>query len=471
MQEHKQKDASKVKIKDIEGQYKKKCKEVRQLKQALRDTQKSRGRWKRKYQEQKPGVSERNCQQSKPTSRAKGYRYSNHLIKMSVALYLLLGCGYRGIVKILLYFELEFGIIGSVPSKSIISQWVEKLGCYKYEQRAWDRSEGYGIILDECMVIGRQRLVIALIMKSNKDTNTALSYGDVELFSMSVRPSWKGSDIAKLLKEVQEKTGKKASYVISDSGSNLRKGITDAAIVRIRDVSHQIALLIEKTYKHRPDFESWQKDMSLSKFKGIMQDHAYLLPPKQRVIARFMNVNTCVEWANKMLLAWQKLDSEEEEKMQWVKKHQDIIVELTQVFQITQELINTLKLHGLSYESIQKCKTTIEKSIILKHTKLKTTLLAYLEDEQSKLPSDKVVWHCSTEVLESVFGKLKEILPTNPLCGISGVSLSLPLRMGNGLNSNIQEALEDVSLAKLQQWKTNNLPSSQVVRRCNLLNS
>ena len=134
------------------------------------------------------------------------------------------------------------------------------------------------LIIDECMVIGQQRLLLILGISANKLTARATNFSDTRILSIMVRPSWKAIDIAKSIEKVTEKMKKKPLYVISDGANNLRAGINESGLIRICDVSHQIAILLEKNYKDNAVFITFNKEMSMSKFKGIMQAHAYLLP-------------------------------------------------------------------------------------------------------------------------------------------------------------------------------------------------
>ena len=48
-----------------------------------------------------------------------------------------------------------------------------------------------------------------------------------------------------------------------------------------------------------------------------MKDAAYLLPPKQRAIARFMNMSGTVSWAIKLLNAFNNLNPTEQQIFNW----------------------------------------------------------------------------------------------------------------------------------------------------------
>ena len=66
-------------------------------------------------------------------------------------------------------------------------------------------------------------------------------------------------------------------------------------------LGHAMGRCLEQTFKEDPDYQAFSKAASLWISKGVNCDHAYLLPPKQRVMARFMNIAPLVKWAKPLL--------------------------------------------------------------------------------------------------------------------------------------------------------------------------
>jgi len=469
MQELKQWNALGTNIAELRAKVKKSQVETRRLKQRIKELEQSRNRWRNKYKALQGSPMRVARQDFGKNTKAQGYQYSLQTIQMSVYLYLVLGCGYRGIVKVLLYIQIEFGVLGVLPSKSIIAVWVQKLGYYKYLHSEMEASEPYGLIIDECMVIGQQRLMLILGVQARKVKAKALTYEQVTVLSMTVKSSWKAKDITEVIEKVTEKMGNKPAYIISDGNSNLRKGIAESGCIRVADVSHQMALLVEKYYRNDGDFISWQQAIAQAKFKGIMQDVAYLLPPKQRVVARFMNLDASIVWSKKIIACFEKLSSKEQDFFRPIQQHKDFIDRIGITFAISQQIVDILKISGLSDQSIQQCRDILTKYQTRVDGKLISTIEEYLQTEKMKLPDEETVWHCCSNCLESLFAKFKQKLPANPIYGITKQVLALPLRTNKGLKFDIRAALEHVSKADLDQWGKVVLADNQVLRRKNVL--
>lgn len=469
MQEPKHWNALGTNIANLREKVKISQSENRRLRQRNKELVDSRDLWHAKYKALKASQLPSVRQRSAHASKAQRYQYSVQTIQMSVYLYLVLGCGYRGIVKVLLYFQLEFGVIGLIPSKSTIAVWVQKLGYDKYTNLELPAAESYGLIIDECMVIGQQRLILILGVQAQKVNQEALTYNQVSVLSIAVRSSWKAEHIREEIEKVTEKMGSKPAYIISDGNSNLRKGIADSECIRIADVSHQMALIVEKYYRHNAEFMSWQTAIAQAKFKGIMKDVAYLLPPKQRVIARFMNLEASIVWSKKIIASFEKLSAKEQDFFSPIKEHQRFIEQIQTVFEASQHVVDLLKLRGLSYQSLKECKDILKKYQTRVDGKIIRVIEDYLQTEKLKLPDKDTIWHCCSNCLESLFAKFKQKLPANPLYGITKQVLALPLSTNKGLKFDIRTALERVSMADLDQWGKTVLADNQVIRRQNIL--
>lgn len=452
MQELKQWNALGTNIIELRAKIKATRSHNRRLKQKLKELETSRNLWRDKYKDLKVSTTGVPKVTRSHQTQVKGYQYSLQVIQMSVYLYLVLGCGYRGIVKILLYIQLEFGIIDNVPAKSIIAVWVQKLGYYKYMHPEIELGKAYGLIIDECMVIGQQRLLLILGVEAQKHQQDFLTYQQVRILTISVKPSWKAKDIAEVIGKVTEKLGRKPSYIISDGNSNLLRGISDSASIRIADVSHQMALILDKYYRNNAEFIHWQKAIAEAKFKGIMRDIVYLLPPKQRVIARFMNLKASIVWSKHIIRCYKQLTVKDQDFFRLIKQHQKFIEQIQKTFELSEHIVDILKINGLSYQSIAKSEEQLNKYRSLIDVKIIKAIEDYLQSEKMKLPDENTVWHCCSNCIESLFADFKQKLP-------------LPLKTDKGIRFDIKTALEQVSMSDLDQWTKAVLADSQVIRR------
>ena len=232
------------------------------------------------------------------------HKYQEGIVELCVCL--VGGCGIcpESAVKVVqhlnerLHLELE-----EIPCKNSIRGWVKKSGYYTYTHSELKSSKTpYAVIIDESMQIGTEKLLLSLGVPEAKTNKTALKINEVEVLDISVEKNWNGELISGKLKEIGTKMGDSPGYVISDNASIMKKGIRKSSLIHLPDVGHTLAMFLERQYKESPDFLLLMKALAKVKNREIMRPVAYLLPPKQRIIARFMNLTPCLEWAEKMLL-------------------------------------------------------------------------------------------------------------------------------------------------------------------------
>jgi hypothetical protein len=457
-------------------------KENRYLRRRVEELSISRDSWKDKYH-----VSQTKLARYLRNSRVvnserlhlegvKGHKFSLKVVTLSVMLYVLAGCSFRSVHKVLGCFQSEYGLLlGYLPSKTSVENWVQKLGYSEYtHSNIYLFDSDYGIIIDESMVVGQQRMMIVLGVDAVKTDEKALCFGTIRLLYIAVKASWNWEDVVKLLDNVAEKMGKKPLYVISDGGNNLTKGIKAASLKRLADVGHQIAKCVEQTYVHQELFKAFTTAVAGVKFREIMKGTAYLLPPKQRTIARFMNLSGIVNWAANILRVFSKLSLVEQETFSFLKDFRDLIKELETVFEMTHKMQEIIKNKGVSYENIAQC-TILSKQYSARIPTILTDKIAvYLKETKDKLPDAATTWHASSDVLESLFGKYKQIASPNKLNGVTPFVLSLCVYANFDAHSTemanqIKFALENVSMSDLKVWKQSNLIDNQVVRRIKTL--
>ena len=196
-----------IKYKKSAAKYKEKNaalnKVVRRLRQSNKEINESRNFWKGKLKALQAVKGLRVCNDSKIrheltlSEGIEDHQYSRHIVSLCVSLFALSGCSLRGVIRVLMCLQLELGLkIEDIPSKSSVQNWIKKLGFYEYTRYGQSTYEGgYGLIIDECMVIGQQRMVVALGLPSVKTEQEATKLGDVRVLYIAVKSSWDYKDL------------------------------------------------------------------------------------------------------------------------------------------------------------------------------------------------------------------------------------------------------------------------------------
>jgi hypothetical protein len=368
-------------------------------------------------------------------------------------------------------------IFGEIPSYTTIHNWINKYGLdvYKSSGEAY-RGEEYAEVVDESMMIGSEKLLLTLGIPP-KHPGHPLRQADVNVLGMAVSESWTGEKVKDQLEKVAHKVGHQPKYVISDNASIMNKGIRLSGISQHSDISHTLGMYLERRYKNEEDFKAYLKDMTEVKFKLNMKKIAYLLPPTQRTIARFINLTDWVKWSGKMLDVYHTLDAEEKTAFSFVPANASLIEELREVMGCVERIEHLCKYQGLSKESIHRCRSLIKRTLACGNSRmiaLSQDLLRFIDSQSAMLESDTDVRNNSSDIIESVFGIYKSRKSPNKLHGVTSFILFVPayLQIQKEKKTGtfqFKKRLERTRLKDIDTWKREYLSPNLVCKRTKTL--
>lgn len=360
----------------------------------------------------------------------------------------------------------------NTPSYSSGMLWVKKIGYYCLNQPK-TIADDWILILDESIGIGQEKLLVVLgIRASQIDFTRPLRIQDMEPIIIRSRKTWTGEDISKELEKSKILLGK-VLYATTDGSCTIKKALRLSGISHVYDVTHAIAIMLEKLYKKDERFIELTNLMGQMRLKLCCSQHAHIIPPNQRSKSRFLNIDILSGWSIKVLAALKKNDLTQEEKelLQWVGKRESFLEEMSQIIEIIEELSILLKNNGLSSETKRRCLQILKKcKETQKQKQFKGLFTDYINTNAAliKKQSQKIL--CSSDIVESTFGKYKNELSKNPMNGITDLALIIPAFTSNLLDDEIKKAIDSCTCKVLKKWKADNLCDSLSVKRKIALN-
>jgi hypothetical protein len=407
--------------------------------------------------------------------RIDRHTYPDLIVKLAVELYLLTNCGFQKASELLAYLNDFFRMeLNRLPCATTIENWVKKSGYTVYHRAPKSFSEKeYAEIVDESMMLGSEKMLLTLGVDAEKIGENALKHSDINVLNIAVADKWNSETVRRNLEETEKKVGHSPLYSISDNDGKLRKAFKEKGYTWIRDIGHTIALLIEQVYAKDEDLKKFFKHLSAVKIREAMRPSSYLLPPCQRTIARFMNLSPVIRWGIKIHHILSRLNDEEGKNFGFVKDYFPLIEELGQIFNCVDSILKLAKNIGFSKENIALYIQEIQNCLThpgARVQRVKSALCAYLEEEKAKIPDSASRWHCSSDVIESLFGVYKYRRSPNKLNGITPYVLVVPLmtaagHKGKPSNIDFKEHLESVFMKDLTQWKENHLTENLTIKR------
>lgn len=402
------------------------------------------------------------------------------IVRLCCLLYARVNCGLRSVREILLIFNEVFeGYLGEIPSHTTIEDWIQKCGL-DLNRKACKMfsSKNYAVVIDESITIGSQKLLLILGIPALHPGH-ALRQEDIQVLGMFVAASWNSEDVKNKLTLIMNSVGHNADYIVSDGGHNLVKAASLAGIPRHQDIGHSFGTTLESQYKENPEFNDFVTLMGKARLQYHLTPMAYLLPPNQRSISRFLNCFDWVDWAKKMLGVFGGLSQNEQEAFAFVKEHEALINELDQVMNCFRVVEARIKNEGLSFATCLQCKSFIYKTLLQSTSQrammVGTRMFLYLDEEVKLLNRKDDVHNLSSDIIESTFGIFKSRKSPNKLCGVTSFCLFIPVNASLSTEDlrksfNFKEHLENVRLPEIKKWREKNLLTNWVVVRTATLN-
>lgn len=357
--------------------------------------------------------------------------------------------------------------------------WVFRLGYYKLS-RAKEVAEDWVWIVDHTVQVGVEKCLVILGIRVSclPEEDCRLSHDQVEPITLVAVKHSDGEVVYQQLEETIEKTGIPRE-IIGDHGSDLKRGIEKFCQAHpqtcyIYDIKHKTAGLVKQELQEDKAWGEFTRLAAQTKQQVQQIPLAFLSPPQQRTKARYMNVDTLIEWGEKVVNFLDRVKSkacgvldpaEVEAKLGWItwfRKPLRQWKELIEIVMTTEEFVRKQGLY-------RGCHVELKQRLIpLVHTrrtkKVCDQLVAFVAEESLKAkPNERLLG--SSEVIESVFGKLKHLEQDQAKNGFTGLLLSVAAMVSPTTPEVVQKALETVSTQQVLDWSKETLGQTLQAKR------
>jgi hypothetical protein len=361
----------------------------------------------------------------------------------------------------------------AVPSFSAIRSWLLRVGLYALTKPLQRRTRGWVWLIDHTIQIGTLKILVILGCPLDRVPfgERALQFADLQLVALVPMEQSTGAAVDRELDRAVERTGVPAQ-IVADQGSDLKKGITDFCNWEVRteyvpDVAHYGATLLERSWSDQPRWREFYSQLQSTSGKLRQTKAAYLLAPRPRSKARFMNVGVQLNFARRVLKLLTRPVPHEKALAYygWLRDYQADLAVWQREHGLVQTTIELLRVHGLHAGSLAE----LEKSWGAIGGPDSTLGIAESLREYIALhkPKDEAVrFVASSEVLESAFGKLKRLERDQSSDGLTGLVLALGAMMGTTSDDEIRQALEATPEKNVNNWVKSKLGATmQWLRR------
>lgn len=356
--------------------------------------------------------------------------------------------------------------------------WLLRLGLYKLN-RPKQQADDWMWIVDHTLQMGdRKCLIIVGIRQSAWDAeDRVLSHEDVDLIDLDPVTESNGKVVYRQLKAAAAKTGVPRA-IVSDKGGDLHAGIErfrkgHRTTAWMYDIKHKTACLLKQALERDRSWQEFTAKAHRFKQQVGQTSLAALAPPQQRSKARYMNLDVLVEWAERSL---RLLDSRKaikaaglkrarvEEKLGWLRKFSPQMRRWAEMLAVVGATEHYVRHEGVHAKAPEELAAVLPKPTTPAAKRLRKQLLECVGEQSRQARGDERLL-ASSEVLESIIGKFKNLAGERGQHGLTGMALSIGALVGKQTVDTVQTAMTTTTNQQVWDWCRSHLgPTVQSVR-------
>lgn len=408
------------------------------------------------------------------------HHYSLGQVILTLLLVLKANISLQAVARAMCILNEPFEDIIATPHWSTGRWWLLRVGYYLLH-RVKQLADDWVLFLDHSTQLGQERtlLILGIRLRNLPPSGQSLSLADMEVIDLVPVVKSDKRVVYEQLKAAAAKTGVPRA-IVHDCGGDLAGGLAlfqeeHPTTAGIYDITHKAACLLKARLEKDPTWKAFSTEVSQTKFETQQTELAPLVPPSQRVKARFMNLGDLIRWGWETLTIIEELPpvvlslmtpERLEEKFGWLRGYKEPMrdwSEMQQVIDVTEDFVRR---NGHYCGSANDLKQRFEPlSLGAPAQDLRDELVNFVDGESQKAKKGEHL-PGSSEVLESAFGKFKEIEGNQSKRGFTGLLLALPTIFGQLTPDTVREALGSVKTQCVVQWIRDHLGQTQHSKRC-----
>jgi hypothetical protein len=392
----------------------------------------------------------------------------------------------RGATKCLEIFSDVYA--DTIPSHTTIQNWILQYGLSEL-LRPVEKRNDWIFILDYTIEFGSQKCLVILGINQEEllKTEKPITHQQLRTLSIDISHNSNSKKVHDTLTGLINKTGMPIQ-IVSDHGSDLKKAVEDICNeypgVRFTyDITHKCGLLLKHELSHDILWNRFMENYSYTKRKCVHSRFAFLSPMKLRDKSRWMNLDTCVDWANKILKFeenlsenMQVLQLEEKEFAKafretfgWIHGFSERINRWRDILEVVSIARDEVKSNGLRADTTNRFCKRIEKIALDANSSSQVQafineLFGFLCEQTKSIPVGQKFLGTS-DIIESVFAKYKNFSAKTPMKGVGKTVLTIPIFLSEITTEKVGDALKCCPNKKVSKWLNDNIGQSVFAQR------
>lgn len=371
----------------------------------------------------------------------------------------------RAVPRVLEIVADTFGLPIDIPHWTSGRLWLMRLGCAMLTQPL-AQGKDWAWLIDHSVQIGQEKclVILGIRLQDLPKPGHSLKHQDMQLIDLVSAKCWKREDVDRALEKAVERTGV-PRVIVNDHGSDLHGGVElfrtrHEETAEVYDIKHKAACLLKQRLAKLPRWQAFQRQVGQTRCAIQQTELSFLVPPTPKTKARFMNLEAELAWAEGVL---QTLDNPEpikawatserlEEKLGWLREYGDDFSEWSRWQQVVNVAVCHVADHGIRRTTARSLYQALPRPFAHASTKTLAVELIRFVVCQAKPTKPGERFPGSTEVLESCFGKYKQLEKQQSRGGFTKFVVSFGAMMAERTTSFIYTALERTNTKHVYEW-------------------
>jgi len=371
-----------------------------------------------------------------------------------------------------------------VPSHDAIRNWSCRVGVGELED-AFDKDQDVHWMADHSSQIGAEKvlLIIGTAIEDLPEPGQTLSLEDAKVLAIVPGQKGKKEHVGREYQKLAERIGA-PRYLLSDGATELRDPAEKLEkdgkkTIVLGDLKHHAANVLEKQIGRSERFKAFITQIGLTRNRVQQTELSHFSPPPLKQKSRFMNLAPLLRWANMVShhlgdghsVARVGITADRmNEELGWLREYRRELACWAACQKVIDAALSFINYEGLSLGTDDQLRTRLEEAmsdLSERHetvVRVAALLVEFVERSEKQLKDGERAW-LSTEILESLFGRFKQLEGQHSKGGFTRLLAALPMLCCPIDAVHVRQRLLQVSTTKLKQWVQDTIGSTLTARR------
>jgi hypothetical protein len=372
----------------------------------------------------------------------------------------------RGVPRALSVIAEALGWPLEIPHWTTGRLWLMRLG-HAMLTMPLPQADDWAWLVDHSVQIGKEKclVILGIRLRNLPKSGACLEHQHLQLIALVVRKSWTQQDVDDALQEATERCGV-PRVIVDDHGGDLHGGVMlfqerHEGTAEIYDIKHKAACLLKHRLEKEPRWQEFQRQVGQTRCAIQQTEMAFLVPPTPKPKARFMNLQPQLAWAEGVLDILRETPAEVQQwvtaerlqqKLGWLDQFADPVAEWSEWQQVVNVAVEFVDRHGVYRGAAKELRQQLPRDLANASSRELAKELVHFVASQAKQTEPGERFPGSTEVLESCFGRMKELEKQQARGGFTSLLVSFGAMLAKTTSEFINAAFEHSGTKDIFEW-------------------